>query len=75
MSASEDSSTMSQLKVLDNVRHRHIQGCAGPGWVVLVHYIAYTTNFLLVLIPLKVIQNGFDPTESNYRMGWDRGEL
>lgn len=47
-SASEDSSTRSQLKVLDNVRECHIQRCAGPGPVVLVHYITSTTSFLLL---------------------------
>lgn len=75
MSLLQDSSPLSQLQVLDDVRERHIQGRASPGPMVLVHHIIYSTIFLLLLILLKAIQNGFNPTESNYRMVWDGREL
>lgn len=64
MSLLEGSSRVSQLKVSDDVRECHIQGQAGPGPVVLVHYITYTTIFAVT-----------NPTESNYKIVWDGREL
>lgn len=71
MSLLEDSSPLSQLQVLDDVREHHIQGHAGPGPVVLVHYITYTNIFLLLLILLKAITEWFG-MEGSFRghLGW-----
>lgn len=71
MSLSEDSSPLSQLQVLDDVRECHIQGHAGPGPIALVHYIIYITIFLLLLILLKAITDWFG-MEGSFRgyLGW-----